>query len=75
MTNLMEEVLRSGTAAGVRARGFTARRPAKPALRTTTAGSPDTPPSCLCVVWVGFDDNKELDIQGADSAAPFGPSS
>jgi penicillin-binding protein 1B len=25
----------------------------------------------LCVVWVGFDDNKELDLEGAHSAAPI----
>ncbi len=25
----------------------------------------------LCVVWVGFDDNRELDLEGAHSAAPI----
>jgi penicillin-binding protein 1B len=25
----------------------------------------------LCVVWVGFDDNKELNLEGAHSAAPI----
>ena len=25
----------------------------------------------LCVVWVGFDDNRQLDLQGAYSAAPI----
>ena len=35
------------------------------------AGSPDILPSCCCVVWVGFDDNRELDLEGAHSAAPI----
>jgi penicillin-binding protein 1B len=25
----------------------------------------------LCIVWVGFDDNRQLDLQGADSALPI----
>ena len=70
MTNLMEEVMRSGTAAGVRPRGSAPRRPARPALRMM-AGSSDTPRDLLCIVWVGFDDNRELDLEGAHSALPI----
>jgi penicillin-binding protein 1B len=70
MTNLMEEVLRSGTAAGVRARGFTV--PAAGKTGTSHDGwFAGYTSELLCVVWVGFDDNKELDLQGADSAAPI----
>src|SRR5262249_56927134 len=28
-------------------------------------------PDLLCVVWVGFDDNRELNIEGAHSALPI----
>jgi penicillin-binding protein 1B len=70
MTNLLEEVLRSGTAAGVRARGFTV--PAAGKTGTSHDGwFAGYTSELLCVVWVGFDDNKELDLQGADSAAPI----
>ena len=70
MTNLMEEVLRSGTAAGVRARGFTV--PAAGKTGTSHDGwFAGYTSELLCVVWVGFDDNKELDLQGAHSAAPI----
>ena len=52
MTNLLEEVLRSGTAAGARAPpASTCPRRARPALRAT-AGSPATPPSCSA--WCGW---------------------
>jgi penicillin-binding protein 1B len=70
MTNLMEEVLRSGTAAGVRARGFTA--PAAGKTGTSHDGwFAGYTSELLCVVWVGFDDNSELDLEGAHSAAPI----
>jgi len=55
MTDMLQEVMRSGTAAGVRARGFTPRQPARPARRTM-AGSLDDTSRLLCVVWFGFDD-------------------
>ena len=70
MTNLMEEVLRSGTAAAVRARGFTV--PAAGKTGTSHDGwFAGYTSELLCVVWVGFDDNKELDLEGAHSAAPI----
>jgi penicillin-binding protein 1B len=70
MTNLMEEVLRSGTAAGVRARGFTA--PAAGKTGTSHDGwFAGYTSQLLCIVWVGFDDNRELDLEGAHSAAPI----
>ncbi|HLK46495.1 MAG TPA: PBP1A family penicillin-binding protein [Bryobacteraceae bacterium] len=69
-TNLMEEVLRSGTAAGVRARGFTV--PAAGKTGTSHDGwFAGYTSELLCIVWVGFDDNKELDLEGAHSAAPI----
>ena len=71
LTSMMEEVLRTGTAAGVRA---------KYGLNIPVAGKTGTShdgwfagytSELLCVVWVGFDDNRQLDLQGAHSAAPI----
>jgi penicillin-binding protein 1B len=70
MTNLMEEVLRSGTAAGVRAGGFTV--PAAGKTGTSHDGwFAGYTSELMCIVWVGFDDNRELDLEGAHSAAPI----
>jgi penicillin-binding protein 1B len=70
MVNLLEEVLRSGTAAGVRARGFTV--PAAGKTGTSRDGwFAGFTSELLCIVWVGFDDNRELNLEGAHSAAPI----
>ncbi|MBI3697119.1 MAG: PBP1A family penicillin-binding protein [Acidobacteria bacterium] len=70
MTNLLEEVMRSGTAAGTRARGFTVPAAGK------TGSSRDGwfagyTSNLLCIVWVGLDDNTDLEIEGAKSALPI----
>ena len=70
MVNLMEEVMRSGTAAGVRARGFTVPAAGK------TGSSHDGwfagfTSELICVVWVGFDDNRDIELEGARSALPI----
>src|SRR5579862_2511175 len=70
MTNLMEEVMRTGTAAGVRARGFTV--PAAGKTGTSHDGwFAGYTSNLLCIVWVGFDDNSVLDLEGAHSALPI----
>jgi len=71
MTSLMEEVLRSGTAAGIRAHyGFNV--PAAGKTGTSRDGwFAGYTSELLCVVWVGFDDSRDLDLQGAYSAAPI----
>jgi penicillin-binding protein 1B len=71
ITNLMEEVLRSGTGVGVRERyGFLV--PAAGKTGTSHDGwFAGFTTQLLCVVWVGFDDNTELDLEGAHSAAPI----
>jgi penicillin-binding protein 1B len=70
MTNLMEEVMRSGTAAGVRARGFTV--PAAGKTGTSHDGwFAGYTSNLLCIVWVGFDDSSVLDLEGAHSALPI----
>ena len=70
MVNLMEEVLRTGTGAGVRARGFTL--PAAGKTGTSHDGwFAGFTTKLICVVWVGFDDNRELNLEGAHSALPI----
>ncbi len=70
MVNLLEEVMRSGTAAGVRARGFVA--PAGGKTGTSHDGwFAGFTSELVCVVWVGFDDNRELNLEGARSALPI----
>jgi penicillin-binding protein 1B len=71
MVNLLEEVTRTGTAAGIRSRGF--REPAAGKTGTSDhdgwfAGFTS---ELVCIVWVGFDDNRELNIEGAKSALPI----
>ncbi len=73
MVDLLQEVLRSGTGANVRARGF--KLPAAGKTGTSQkehdgwfAGFTS---KLVCVVWVGYDDNRELNIEGAKSALPI----
>ena len=70
MVSMLEEVMRSGTAAGVRGRGFTV--PAAGKTGTSRDGwFAGFTSELLCVVWVGFDDNRELNLEGAHSALPI----
>ena len=67
--NLMEEVLRSGTGAGARSRGF--GLPAAGKTGTShDAWFAGFTSKLLCVVWVGFDDNQEMPLEGAQAALP-----
>ncbi|MBL8295039.1 MAG: PBP1A family penicillin-binding protein [Bryobacterales bacterium] len=73
MTNLMGEVLRSGTGAGVRARGFGLPAAGKTGTSNDShdgwfAGFTT---ELICVVWVGYDDNRALDLEGSKSALPI----
>src|SRR5690349_17220416 len=74
MTNLMEEVLRTGTAAGVRAR-YSLNFPAAGKTGTSHDGwFAGFTSELLCVVWVGLDDNTQLEIAGGNgprAAAPI----
>jgi len=70
-TNLMEEVMRTGTAAGVRAR-YKINVPVAGKTGTSHDGwFAGFTSELFCVVWVGIDDNSELDLEGAHSAAPI----
>ena len=69
MDQMLEEVVRSGTGASVWGRG----------INFPVAGKTGTShdgwfagftSKLLCVVWVGFDDNRELNLEGAKSALP-----
>jgi penicillin-binding protein 1B len=70
MVNMLEDVLRSGTGAGVRSRGFTL--PAAGKTGTSRDGwFAGFTSELLCVVWVGFDDGRDLKLEGARSALPI----
>jgi penicillin-binding protein 1B len=70
MVDMLQEVMRSGTAAGVRARGF--RLPAAGKTGTSHDGwFAGFTSELLVVVWVGFDDYKDLGLEGARSALPI----
>jgi penicillin-binding protein 1B len=70
LTDMLKDVVNRGTAAKIRARGF----------KFNVAGKTGTSrdgwfagytPNLVCVVWVGFDDNSQLGMTGADSALPI----
>jgi penicillin-binding protein 1B len=70
VVSMLQEVLRSGTGAGVHAYGF--NLPAAGKTGTSHDGwFAGFTTELLCVVWVGFDDNRELDLEGAHSALPI----
>jgi penicillin-binding protein 1B len=69
MDQLLEEVVRSGTGASIWSRG----------INFPVAGKTGTShdgwfagfsSKLICLVWVGFDDNRELNLEGAHSALP-----
>jgi penicillin-binding protein 1B len=70
VVSLMEEVLRTGSGAGVRARGF-----ALPAAGKTgtshDAWFAGFTSKLLCVVWVGLDDYQDIKLDGAKAAVPI----
>jgi penicillin-binding protein 1B len=69
MNNLLEGVVRGGTAA---AAGAQLKVPAAGKTGTSRDGwFAGYTPELLCVVWVGFDDNRELNIEGSKSALPI----
>lgn len=70
VTSLLESVVNSGTGAGVRARGF--QLPAAGKTGTSHDGwFAGYTPELLCIVWVGFDDNRELNRSGSQAALPI----
>jgi penicillin-binding protein 1B len=68
--HVLAEVLDRGTGAGVRARGFTAPGGGKTGTSHDGWFAGYTS-NLVTVVWVGFDDNRELGLSGAAAAAPL----
>jgi penicillin-binding protein 1B len=69
-TSIMKDVINRGTGVTVRTMGFT------PIAAGKTGTSRDGwfagfTSNLLCVVWVGFDDNRDLGLSGSASAAPI----
>jgi penicillin-binding protein 1B len=70
MVDLMESVINNGTAAGARSRGFTL--PAAGKTGTSHDGwFAGFTSNLLAIAWVGYDDDRELRLAGADSALPI----
>ncbi|MGI8787394.1 MAG: transglycosylase domain-containing protein, partial [Pyrinomonadaceae bacterium] len=75
MDDIMKDVINRGTAAGARAWGFK-NVEGKIGYAGKTGTSRDGwfagfTPEIVCVVYVGFDDNDNLNMTGADSAMPI----
>jgi len=67
---MMEGVIDRGTGAGVRARGF--KLPAAGKTGTSRDGwFAGYTKDLLVIAWVGFDDNRDLGLEGARSALPI----
>jgi len=70
VTSLLEDVIDHGTGATVRARGFVA--PAAGKTGTSRDGwFAGYTSNLLAIVWVGFDDNRDLGLSGANAPAPI----
>ena len=70
MTSIMQDVINKGTAARARSMGFTGTAAGKTGTSRDGWFAGYTP-NLVCVVWVGFDDNSELGLEGAKSALPI----
>lgn len=70
MTNIMQDVVSRGTAARARSMGFTSLAAGKTGTSRDGWFAGYTP-NLVCVVWVGFDDNSELGLEGSKSALPI----
>jgi penicillin-binding protein 1B len=70
MTHLLEGVIAEGTAASVRSRGF--ELPAAGKTGTSRDGwFAGYTKDYLVITWVGFDNNDDLNLEGAKSALPI----
>src|SRR3984893_9098479 len=68
-TSVMKDVLNRGTGAAVRQKGFTL--PAAGKTGTSRDGwFAGFTTDLVCVIWIGFDDNRDLGLAGGVAAAP-----
>jgi len=68
--SILIDVINKGTGAQVRAKGFTL--PAAGKTGTSRDGwFAGFTNNLLCVIWIGFDDNHDLGLQGGATAAPM----
>lgn len=70
ITDFLRDVMNRGTAAGARARGFTAVAAGKTGTSRDGWFAGFTP-NLVCVVYVGFDNGDQLGLEGAKSALPI----
>jgi penicillin-binding protein 1B len=70
VTTLMENVLDHGTGVVARQMGFDAPAAAKTGTSHDGWFAGFTS-KLICIVWVGFDDNRQLNLAGAESAGPI----
>ena len=69
MVNMLEDVIRAGTAASVRGRGF--KHPAAGKTGTSRDGwFAGFTSNLLTIVWIGYDDYSDLNMEGSKSALP-----
>ena len=72
VTSVLKDVLNHGTGAGVRARGFTLPAGGKTGTNAERDGwFAGFTSNLLCVIWIGFDDNREFGFSGGTTAAPI----
>ena len=70
VTSMLEDVVNHGTGATVRSRGFQA--PAAGKTGTSRDGwFAGYTSNLLAIVWVGFDDNRDLGLSGGNAPAPI----
>jgi penicillin-binding protein 1B len=68
--SMMENVMRFGTGAAARAHGFSAPAAGKTGT-SHDAWFAGYSSNLLCIIWIGNDDYTNINIQGADAAAPI----
>lgn len=68
--SILKDVINKGTGAQVRAKGFTLPAAGKTGTSRDGWFSGFTN-NLVCVIWIGFDDNRDLGLQGGTTAAPI----
>lgn len=69
MLDMLQDVLRYGTGAGVWSYGLRAQAAGKTGTSRDGWFAGFTS-ELICVVWIGYDDHRDLDLEGAKSALP-----